>query len=204
MYSFFQANDFGNLVNEPTSIVDDSKSCIDLMFTTNPFMFSNIQVLDKIANVCDHSPIFATLNYTYQLPKCYKRWVWNFEKANYERFNYMLVNAPWQSCYVNNDAHLSVKKWMALLLITAESCIPHYKATIRPADKQFINSEIRNLMRTTDRLKKAYSNTSDEAVGQEYRHCRNLILSECRKVDLDTQKKNSDEISQTDINSKKW
>ena len=56
---FFQSKNYDQLIHEPTSIVGDTKSCIDLLFSTNPFIFSEVGVRDKIVDICDHCPIFA-------------------------------------------------------------------------------------------------------------------------------------------------
>ncbi len=204
LYASFNSLGFDNMIHEPTRIVGDTKSCIDLLFTNNPFMFSKIGVREKIVEICDHCPIFATMEYNYARPQCYKRWVWNFDKGDYDKFRTMLLNAPWEICYDGRNVDSTVKKWMTLLLMVSEACIPHYQATIRPSDKDFMNSDLRKLMRQRDRLKDTYKETNDETVGDEFRRCRNLVVSECRKADVETKLKKDDAISQTEISSKKW
>ena len=204
LYAAFKSYDFDNLIHKPTRIVGDTRSCIDLLFTNNPFVFSGVGVHDKIVDICDHCPIYATLHYQYRKPECFKRWVWNFKNADYDRLRNLILHAPWQTCYVNCNVEETVSNWMGMLLSIAESCIPHYQATIRPNDKEFMNSDIRKLMKQRDKLKKEYDKCKDETTGALYRKCKNLVLSESRKADEKIKADKSAEISHANPSSKKW
>ena len=72
------------IIHEPTLVVGSSASCIDLIFTNNPDMVCKSGVGCKIAEVCDHCPIYAVLRYRQakSKPKSYKRMVWNFKVGN--------------------------------------------------------------------------------------------------------------------------
>ncbi len=83
--SFIQ-HEFDHFIHEPTRIVENCVSCINLMFTKNPFVFRTVGTHDKIVDICDDCPIYANLNYTYKKPECYKRWVWNFKNGDLEKY----------------------------------------------------------------------------------------------------------------------
>ncbi len=91
--AFFRSLSYEELVHEPTRIVGETKTCIDLMFTNNPLIFSEIGTYDKIHPTNDHQPIFGTLKFTLQKPKCFKRWVWDFKKGNYDQLRMNILNA---------------------------------------------------------------------------------------------------------------
>ncbi len=63
-----------------------------------------------------------------------------------------------------------------------ELSIPHYEATIRPRDKEFMCSSLRLKMRQRDRLHKEYKRTSDRNIEIAYKSLRNSIVSEVRKL----------------------
>ncbi len=71
----FKQHEFDNLIHEPTRIVENCESCIDFMFTNNPFVFCTLGSRGKIVDICDHCPIYANVNYTYTKHEYYKRWV---------------------------------------------------------------------------------------------------------------------------------
>ena len=164
-----QALDFDQMIHEPTRIVGNSQSCIDLIFTNNAYCFNEVGTHPKIADICDHSPIYANLRYTVKKPKCYTRYVWDYKRGDYDKFRQTLLNAPWNDCYSTNNVDATVRNWMELFIECAESCIPHYKATIRPGDKAFMNSDIRKAMRIRDKLHREYKTTKDETIGLKYR-----------------------------------
>ncbi len=82
--------------------------------------------------------------------------------------------------------------------------MPHYETTIRPGDKEFMNSNIHKTTRQRDRLKKAWKQSNDEIIHTEFCKCKNLVPSMCRKADESTKIKLNFEFSQTNTTSKKW
>jgi endonuclease/exonuclease/phosphatase family metal-dependent hydrolase len=88
--ALFHNFDFEQLIHEPTRIVGNTKSCLDLLFTNNCLAVSEVGTRDKIVNICDHHPIYATLKHTKSRPKSYKRWVWDFKRGEYDQFSQLL------------------------------------------------------------------------------------------------------------------
>ena len=204
LQAFFHQYDFGNMIHEPTRIVENHMSCIDLIFTNSPFIFTEVGTRDKIVDICDHCPVYGKLLYDYKKSQPYKRSVWNFKNGDYDKFRNLILNAPWLSCYDNNNVDNTVQNFMNMLLMCAEACIPHYEATIRPGDKRFMNSDIRRAMRHRDRLKKACKHSDNDELSAEFRRCKNEVLSMCRKAEEENQIKQNTEISVTNLSSRKW
>ena len=71
----FLASQFAmsQVINEPTHILDNSKSCIDLIFTSQPNM---------IHSNCHHQIIYAKFNLKVFYPPPYERTVWHFSREN--------------------------------------------------------------------------------------------------------------------------
>lgn len=192
------------LLHEPTRVVGDTASCIDLLFTNNHTMVSCVGTRDKIAEVCDHLPIFAQLSVSPKRPNAYKRLVWDYKRGDYTKLCQLILHAPWQSCYVPNDVDTTATKWCALLVECIEACIPHYEATIRPKDKPFMNSEIRGLMRQRDHYRKiAKQIGSIESVNQ-FKLYRNKVVSAIRKAKSKMELDLDNEIISINTTKKKW
>ena len=202
--SIFESNNFEEMIHEPTRIVGETKSCIDLIFTRNPFVFSEVGTREKIVPICDHLPVYGYLSHKVHRPKAFKRFVWNFDRADYDRFRTLLLHAPWQTCYQRNNVNATVSNWMEMFVSIAEDCIPHYEATIRPGDKDFMDSNIRLLMRKRDRLRSELKSTYSEHTNTMYKHYRNLVLSESRKSKFKIEKERDEHISQTNVSSRDW
>ena len=199
----FQSENYVQLIDEPTRIVPNVSSCIDLIFTNDQHIIHDFGVRDQIAN-CDHCPIYVTLNRQLKKNKSYKRMVWDFKHGDYDKFRSMLLQASWNRCYDNNSIDNTVGNWMSLFTTIAEECVPHYMTTIRPRDKPFMNSNLRRLMRKRDRLYKLFKSTNDVALGQQYKDLRNQIVSETRKAKEALQHKTDQLLADADTSSKKW
>jgi hypothetical protein len=96
------------------------------------------------------------------------------------------------------------KYWLNLFTTSAQSAIPHYCATIRPQDKDFMNSTIRHLMLKRDRLHgQLKTRPNDINLRQNYKTLRNRVVTEINKAKFDNDKK-TDLLLSSDIASKKW
>ena len=193
---------FDQLIDEPTRIMGDTKSCIDHIFVNNTCIIENVGVRPKIAS--DHCVIHATLTSKIPKPKSYKRMVWDYKRGDYDKFRFMLLNAPWYSCYSSTDINEVVDNWMTLFTLIAEACIPHYETTIRPNDKDFMNSDIRRTIRSRDRLWQQHRKSNNDDVYQKYKLLRNKVVNDIREAQIENEKKTNDAISNTNVGSKKW
>jgi hypothetical protein len=202
--AFFDSHNFDQLIHEPTRILGDAKSCIDLIFTNNPSIVSSVGTRPKIYTTCDHKPIYATLKSTFSKPHSYTRYVWNYQRDDMEKFQYSLLETPWRSCYIHNDFDDVIQSWMNLFVATAESAVPHYATTIRPRDKDFMNSTIRHLMLERDRLHKLIKVKENDTLKSQYKAIRNRVVAEIGKSKFEKEKKLNISLSSVDVSSKKW
>ena len=203
LHSIFSQLGMTEMVHEPTRCAGNSQSCIDLIFTNNRSLVCHVSTRDKIAETCDHLPIFAQLSLSINKPPSYKRWVWDYKKGDYEKFRQLLLHAPWHSCFVDGNVDESTLNWSNLFIQCAEQCIPHYEATIRPRDKPFMNSEIRKLIKKRDSLRKEFLQNKDVTIGEHYRLYRNKVVSEIRKAKKQKENELDSHIS-AKLPPKKW
>ena len=61
LQAFFLQYGFKNVIHEPTRISGHSRSCIDLIFSNSKLLIRGAGVRDKIVDVCDHCPIYASI-----------------------------------------------------------------------------------------------------------------------------------------------
>ena len=187
LQAFFLQYGFKICIHEPTRISGLSRSCIDLIFSNSNLLIRGAGVRDKIVDVCDHCPIYASIRCNLKKARAYKRWVWHFNRGNSDYFRMLIFNAPWRSCYDGANVNSTVVNWMNMLMLIAKTCIPHYQTTIRLDDKLFMNSDIRKLMRKRDRLRRIYLQTNDENIRNEYKRQRNLVVHVCLKSPAQSQ-----------------
>ena len=73
---------YKQIINKPTHTVNNSFSCIDLIFCDNLNITSNYSVDLSIFEKCHHNIIFGKINIRIALPPSYFREVWDNRKAN--------------------------------------------------------------------------------------------------------------------------
>ncbi len=139
----------------------------------------------KIYEICDDKPIFATLKSSFCKQHCFNSWFWNYELGDFTNIQQSLLNVPWQYCITHSDHEDVFKSWQELFLTVAESSIPHYCTTIRPCDKDFMNSRIRQLILKQDRLHGQLKSRPDNInLEQNYKAVRNKVVNEIGKAKL--------------------
>ena len=134
--AFFESHSFEQLFHEPTRFSADNRtySCIDLIFTNIPHIFTHVGTGTRLPNR-DHAPITALLNIPHKRGNCFTRQVWDLKNGNFVKFRELLAAAPWGNVTLQssvNESALVSCVWSDMFVKIAESCIPHNIVSIRP------------------------------------------------------------------------
>ena len=80
----FLASQFvvSQVITEPTHILGNSKSCIDLIFTLQPNMIMDSGVHPSLHSNFHHQIIYAKFELKVFYPPPYERTMWRFSRAN--------------------------------------------------------------------------------------------------------------------------
>ena len=87
---------FHQLISDPTHVLPNSSSCIDLIFTdsgVHPTLHGN----------CHHQIIFSKFNLMIEYPPPYERLVWDYEKANIDSIQNFLKQINWRILFSINQ-----------------------------------------------------------------------------------------------------
>ena len=76
MYGFHQ------LISDPTHLLPNSLSCIDLIFTDQPNLAVDCGVHPSLHPNCHHQIIYCKFNLMIEYPPPYERLVWDYNHAN--------------------------------------------------------------------------------------------------------------------------
>ncbi len=82
--------------------------------------------------------------------------------------------------YNGNNLNDAIDKWINIFFSPATKYIPYYEITVRPGDKDFMNSEIRLLMKVRGCLWNQHKVSGDQAIYKEFKIVRNQIVSKIR------------------------
>ena len=72
--------------------MNNSISCIDLIFYTNQSVISNHGVDVSIFDKCHHNIFYDKINIRVPLPPAYVQEVWDYKKANNEKIKKAISN----------------------------------------------------------------------------------------------------------------
>ena len=78
------SSEFGlyQLINEPTHLLENSSSCIDLISTSQSNLVVESGVHPSLHPNCHHQVVFAKFNLMISYPPLYSREVWHYREAN--------------------------------------------------------------------------------------------------------------------------
>ncbi len=140
-------NNMINVINIPTRITDQSQTLIDPVCVSDNITVHDSGVLNTPPDISDHHGTFIHLNFDIQSPVIYKRKVWYYNRADFNRLNELILATDWS--FISNDSHIDIvcEQFHTKLRELLHTCIPNNLVTVRPNDRPWYNSEIRHTSR---------------------------------------------------------
>ena len=86
---------FQQLISEPTHILKNSSSCIDLIFTDQPNLITDSGTHPSLHPICHHNITFGKINLKTTYPLPYRRLVWDFKRANISSIRKTIKMVDW-------------------------------------------------------------------------------------------------------------
>ena len=83
---------FHQIINEATHILNNSSSCIDLIFTSQPNLVTESGVHSSLHANYHHQITYVKFNLNVIYPPSYKREVWHYKLANSECIQLGIAN----------------------------------------------------------------------------------------------------------------
>ena len=77
-----RAAGYSQLINQPTHITQDSLSCNDLSFTSNPNLIDSSGVEMSLFEKCLHDIVFNKTDFKIPIPPPYMKEVWDYTNAS--------------------------------------------------------------------------------------------------------------------------
>ena len=87
VYSLTTSYGLSQIISDPTHILPNSSSCIDLIFTNQPNLVTEGGVYPSLHPKCHHQIVFAKLNLNVEYPPLYERLIWDDKNTNIPSFN---------------------------------------------------------------------------------------------------------------------
>ena len=150
------------IVKETTHILDNSRSCIDLTFTSQTNMVIDSGVHASLHANCHHQIIYAKFDLNIIYPPPYERTVWHFKHANSDHIKRAIGIFDWESALNYIDANDQVSVFNSTILNIISNFIPSETITCDDRDHPWMNSFIKNLIRAKDNFYKKFVRKSND------------------------------------------
>ena len=96
---------YSQIIEKPTHFTNNSFSCIDLIFTSNPSILVDSGIEKSLSSSCHHDIIYGKINFRVPLPPPHFRTVWNCKNADTISIQPVVEN-------FNGNMHLKEKRLM--------------------------------------------------------------------------------------------
>ena len=96
------------LISDPTHLLPNSSSCIDLIFTDQPNLTVNSGVHPFLYVKCHHQIIHCKFNHMIVYPPPYECLVWDCKRANTDAIISSINQTDWEFLFFNKNIHQQV------------------------------------------------------------------------------------------------
>ena len=146
------------MISEPTHFMRDDcrPSCIDLILTDQPNLVLENGVRGSLDMTVKHQIIFCKINFKIPpLPK-YVRKIWHFNRANADLIERAISTFPWEVQLRDHDPNYQVNILNKVILSIMANFVPNEEKTICPRDPEWMDGNIKTLLRNQNKVFKRY------------------------------------------------
>jgi len=201
--NFIAANNLVSHVNEPTRITSNTQTCLDRIITNIPHYVYDTEVIAPLLSN-DHCTVCITLTFRISKSHCYKRLMWDYNRADFVGLNNHISHLNWdQICDGYTDIDRAADNWTNTLITALKQFIPNRIVVVRRLDKPWYTSDLRRQRRALERChKRAKSRNNNNAVWAAYRRIRNMYIQNCRDRHSEYDQRQLQILSQSDFKTK--
>ena len=145
------------LISEPTHLIGESKSCIDLIFTDQPNLVIESGVHPSLHDQCHHQIVYGKLSVSNIALPPYNRKIWYYDKADFVDIMKSIEMFRWHEHLDKISCpNEQVKLLNEVLLNIYSNFIPNKVKTIKPRQAPWITQSVKNFLRKKNRAYKSF------------------------------------------------
>ena len=96
---------FNQIIKEPTHILNNSSSCMDLIFTSQVNLVIESGVDSSLHQNCHHQITYVKFHLNVIHPPPYGKEVWHYKLANSDCTQHAIANFDWEKAFHNFDVN---------------------------------------------------------------------------------------------------
>ncbi|KAJ8313900.1 hypothetical protein KUTeg_008461 [Tegillarca granosa] len=175
LHDRFAMFDMHNVISKPTRVTKSTSSLLDPVFVTKNLYISESDDIPVPIWVSDHTATSVYVSLHNGIPSAFKRTVWQYNKADFVKFNRLIKNTDWDKIITNKPVDQACDEFTDSFLSLAKLCIPRREVTIRPNDKVWFNSKLRTEIRKRDRLHRQARRTGRQNDLERYKKTKESL-----------------------------
>ena len=96
---------FSQNISNPSNILPNSYSCIDLIFINQPNLVIESRVHPSLHQNSYNQSVFARHNLKIQCPLLYEHLTWDYKNVNEQLINHTIERFNWPRCFEGKNVH---------------------------------------------------------------------------------------------------
>ena len=153
------------LIAEPTHVLENSSSCIDLIFTNQSNLIMDAGVHPSLHSKRHHQVIYAKVNLQIEYPPPYTREIWDYGKARFDLINKAIENFDWNKLFSGQYIHDQVNLFNTTILNIFRNFIPNKVILCDDKEPAWVNEEVRLLIKQKKLMFRIQRKNSDFDIG---------------------------------------
>ena len=134
------------LISDPTHILQNSSSCIDLNFTNQPNFITDSGVHHSLHPNCHHQIVFSKLSFKIEYSPIYEWLVWNCKNADTQSINKAIKMFNWEKLFRSKNIHDQLKLFNETIENIVSNYIPNKCITCNDKNLSWLNDHIKGLI----------------------------------------------------------
>ena len=148
------------LISDPTHILPNSSTCIDLIFTDQSNLVVDSDVHPSRHTNCHHQITFCKFNLIIEYPPAYQRLVWDCKRANINSIKQALYQVNWSTILSNKDVHQQVNILNSIILNVFTNYVSNKVITVDDKDPPWMTDFIKSKIEWRNNIYKTFQNSS--------------------------------------------
>ena len=163
---FIESNNLTQLIDQPPHIMNESRSCIDLIITDQPNILVDYGVHPSLYKMCHHEIKYGKINLSVPPPPSYERKIWEYNNANIAEIQHTLQNIDWDKKFQNLHIDSMTDVFCNTLMTVLNKHIPNKIFTFSDRDPPWMTREIKTAIKRKHRVQCIRSLTAEEEIQQ--------------------------------------
>ena len=169
---------FHQLTSEPTYKLQNSLSCIDLIFTAQPSLVVDSGVNPTLHENCHHQKTYCKLSLKIEYPPLSERVVWDFKTADVNAVTTAINQVDWKFMFSYKNVHQQANIFNKTIIYIFSNFIPNILVTFDDKDSPWVTEKLKEKIKWKHKVyrdctssKTYWSIPKHFAIVEKYQYC---------------------------------